>query len=157
MNRLSNKVRLLGVGLCCACLLASCSPQQRLTRLVDRHPCLVSDTLLHIGFNVPLPPIGARVRVPAVPDTTFEVTDSSSGITFNVRLSDSTIDVQAIRAPDTLNIDTTVTAPRLNIEDRAAERQERRQRRRQIIFAVCFCCTCVTIWFGSTVILKFIK
>lgn len=134
-------------------LVTACTPQQRLTRLINNHPSLVADTLLHVSFQRYIGSIGASFRVPARRDTTFEVTDTSSKVTVQVRLSDSTIDIGVTRPADTLNIDTTVTAPRLKVEaptDKVA-------RRKQLVFAVCFCVGCVTVWFLATVVLRFFK
>lgn len=140
-------VRFWGLGLILMCLLSGCTPQQRLTRLINRHPCLVADTLLHVSVSVPIPSIGASFHVPARPDTTFEVTDTSSNVTVRVclRLSDSTIGVEVDRPADTIKIDTALSAPRLKVE----ASPDKASRRKQIIFAVCFCFGCVTIWFLS--------
>lgn len=153
MNRLSNKVRFWALGFFLMCLLSACTPQQRLTRLVNRYPCLVSDTLLHLSFTRTIGSIGASFQVPARPDTTFEATDTSSRVTVRVRLSDSTIDVEVNRPADTVSIDTTVNAPRLKVEAPT----DKVSRRKQTIFAVCFVFGCVTFWFLATVILRFIK
>ena len=154
-NLLKRIVRFGALGFFLMCLLAACTPQQKLTRLINRHPCLVADTLLHVSVSVPIPAIGASFHVPAHPDTTFEVTDTSSNVTVRVclRLSDSTIGVEVERPADTLHIDTTLAVPRLKVEAPS----DKASRRKQIIFAVCFCFGCVTIWFVSVVILKFIK
>lgn len=155
MKTLSNKLRFLAV-ICLVCLLAACSPQKRLTRLVNRHPYLVADTLLHFSTRVPMPSIGASFRVPARPDTTFEAVDTSSRVKVRVRLHDNAIDVQVERPADTLHIDTTLAVPRLKVEAPA----DKASRRKQIIFAVCFCFGCVTIWFISVLLrplLRFLK
>lgn len=126
-------------------MVVGCTPQQRLTRLINKHPCLVADTLLHISVAVPVPPIGASFRVPARPDTTFEVVDTSSRVKARIRLSDSTVNVEVDKPADTLSIDTTLAAPRVKLE----APPDKASRRRQIIFAVCFCFGCVTLWFIS--------
>ncbi|MCM1168758.1 MAG: hypothetical protein NC324_02355 [Bacteroides sp.] len=157
MKRLLNKVRLLGFGLCCVCLLASCSPQQRLARLVNRHPCLVGDSIWHFSFPVPIGDVNASFRIPAKADTTFSLEDSASGVNVRVRLTDTDIDVQVNKPADTLHIDTAVAVPRINLPEGTDKAQYRERRRKQIVFAVCFCFGCVTVWFGSTIILKLIK
>ena len=152
MKTLSNKLRFLAV-ICLVCLLAACSPQKRLTRLVNRHPYLVADTLLHFSTRVPLPSIGASFRVPARPDSTFEAVDTSSRVKVRVRLHDNAIDVQVERPADTLHIDTTLAVPRLKVE----APPDKASRRNKIIFAVCFCFGCVTIWFISVLLRPFLR
>lgn len=135
------------------CLVVGCTPQQRLTRLINKHPCLVADTLLHFSTRVTMPSIGASFQVPARPDTTFEETDSSSNVTVRVRLSDSAVNVEVSRPADTIKIDTALVAPQLKVEapvDKVAHR-------RQIIFTVCFVFGCVTVWVVARVVLKIIK
>lgn len=154
-NLLKRIVRFGAPGLFLMCLLTGCSSQQRLTRLINRHPYLVADTLLHFSTRVPMPSIGASFRVPARPDTTFEVTDTSSNVTVRVclRLSDSTIGVEVERPTDTLHIDTTLAVPRLKVE----APPDKASRRNKIIFAVCFCFGCVTIWFISVLLRPFLR
>ena len=152
MKTLSNKLRFLAV-ICLVCLLAACSPQKRLTRLVNRHPYLVADTLLHFSTRVPMPSIGASFRVPARPDSTFEAVDTSSRVKVRVRLHDTAIDVQVERPADTLHIDTTLAVPRLKVE----APPDKASRRNKIIFAVCFCFGCVSIWFISVLLRPFLR
>lgn len=140
-------------GLFLMCLLHSCTAQQKLTRLINRHPCLVSDTLLHVSVAVPVPSIGASFRVPARPDTTFEVVDTSSRVKVRIRLSDSTVNVKVEKPADTIKIDTAVAAPRVKLEAPT----DKVSRRKQIIFTVCFCFGCVTLWFLAVIVLKIIK
>lgn len=152
-NLLKRIVRFLAPGFFLMCLVAGCTPQQRLTRLVNRHPCLVADTLLHFSTRVTMPSIGASFQLPARPDTTFVATDTSSNVTVWVRLSDSTVNVEVTKPADTLTIDTCMMVPRLKVEAPT----DRISRRKQIIFTVCFCFGCVTLWFLAVIVLKIIK
>lgn len=117
MTRLLNKVRFWGLGLCLVLLLCiSCTPQQRLNRLVDRHPELVRDSMVVLSLQQVLPGWCFDTLLPLIPGRQMPFKDESHGLSGLVLVSDSGVSVHIDMEPETVRFDTCLSFPVIDVK-----------------------------------------
>jgi len=121
--------------------LLSCSPQQRMTRLVRNNPQLVINDTTRFSRLVIFP---ARTALYNLPDSLFNrmqpgdsiISVSKKGVTIIVRRNNQSTEIEASVPADTVTVDTTIVTPTVTvIEDIKADRKLKMQKLR-IIYIV---------------------
>lgn len=118
MAKLLNKVRFWGLGLCLVSLLcASCTPQQRLSRLVDRHPELVRDSMVVLSLQRIVPGFSFDVLLPFGRGRQIPFQDDDLGISGTVTVQDNdSVALHIEKTPETIHIDTGVSVPTIVVQ-----------------------------------------
>lgn len=125
MERIANKVRFWGLGLC-LCLLAACTPQQRLARLVDRHPELVRDSTVTLSLQRIVPGFSFDTVLPFSPDRPIPFSDTTHGLSGTLTVLDNdSVALHIDKDPETVNIDTGVSVPSIIVQPTVKDKGNR--------------------------------
>lgn len=113
MRRLLKRVvRFWVPGLFLMCLLAGCTPQQRLARLVKRHPELVRDSNYVLHMEKRLPGWSFDDVLPLIRGRQIPFQDDEHGISGTITVQDNdSVALHIDKEPEIIPIDTTMNVP----------------------------------------------
>lgn len=122
--------------------LFSCSPQQRMTRLVRNNPQLVINDTTRFSRLVIFP---SRTALYNLPDSVLNrmqpgdsiITVSKKGVTIIVRRNNQSTEILASVQADSVLVDTTIVTPTVTvIEDKNADRKLKMKKIRIVYIAL---------------------
>lgn len=102
----------------------SCSPQQRMIRLVERHPELVKDSVVGLSVRIPVPALSLDTSLRYQKEARIPV--ETGAFTGFVRVRDSVVDLELKTRPDTVSFDTGFTFPVIEVEKKVKEKVVKR-------------------------------